>query len=97
MIYLTIDSPFILRDQFIQYSRDYFTPDEYEAIFDFYSELGEDYNLDVIGICSDLTWSTWDELREELNVESENEAIDILESYTTILNKGCDRVLYFVY
>lgn len=49
---MTINSEYRLQQIFAEYGRDYYSLDGYEFMLDFY---GEDFELDVIGICGDLT------------------------------------------
>jgi hypothetical protein len=53
---ITINSPSELREQFINYNRDNYSYEGYEALLDYYDK-SEDIELDVIAICCD-----WNEL-----------------------------------
>lgn len=97
MIYTTVDNQWQLRDEFIKLDRDYFTSEEYKAIFDYFNEGEEGYSLDVIAICCELTWSSWAELFERFNTQDKEEVVSLLSDYTYVLNFSEDRVLYFNY
>lgn len=49
---MTIDAS-IAKDFFKAYDRDYFTITALEAILDYYDEIGDDVEFDVIAICCD--------------------------------------------
>ena len=44
-----------LRKEFVDYNRDYYSVDGYEALLNFYDEIDENMELDVIAICGDCT------------------------------------------
>ena len=44
-----------LQKEFQEYDRDYYSLDGYEALLEFYDEIDEDMELDVIAICGDCT------------------------------------------
>lgn len=44
-----------LRKEFVDYNRDYYSLDGYEALLDFYDEINENMELDVIAICGECT------------------------------------------
>ena len=48
-------------DEFKRMDRDYFSYEGYEMLFNYYDEI-EDFELDVIAICSDITEYTAEEL-----------------------------------
>ena len=49
---ITVNDKYTLRNYFDRYDRDYYSEDGYDFMLDFY---GDDFELDVIGICGDLT------------------------------------------
>lgn len=55
---ITIDNGWELRERFKAYDRDYYSIYGYEALLDFYNEIDEDWELDVIAICGD--WTEYD-------------------------------------
>lgn len=44
-----------LREEFVKYNRDYYSVDGYEALLNFYDEIDENMELDVIAICGECT------------------------------------------
>ena len=44
-----------LRNKFADYERDYYSIDGYEALLNFYDEIDENMELDVIEICGECT------------------------------------------
>ena len=44
-----------LRKKFVAYERDYYSIDGYEALLNFYDEIDENMELDVIAICGECT------------------------------------------
>ena len=74
-----------LRNKFEAYGRyDQFSIDGYEAIIEYFEEIGENIELDVIGICCDLKELTPDNLTDEYSTYGET-AEEIAEalSYET--------------
>ena len=53
-----------LKEEFVNYERDYFSLDGYDALLNFYDEIDENMELDVISICGECTeygkYSTYD-------------------------------------
>lgn len=74
-----------LRNKFEAYGRyDQFSIDGYEAIIEYFEEIGENIELDVIGICCDFKELTPDNLKDEYSTYGET-AEEIAErlSYET--------------
>ena len=44
-----------LRKEFVDYDRDYYSLDGYDALLNFYDEIDENMELDVIAICGECT------------------------------------------
>ena len=44
-----------LRKKFVDYERDYYSIDGYEALLNFYDEIDENMEFDVIAICGECT------------------------------------------
>ena len=44
-----------LREEFINYNRDYYSLDGYDALLNFYDEIDENMEVDVIAICCECT------------------------------------------
>ena len=51
----TIFNGTYLREEFVKYNRDYFSADGYDALVNFYDEIDEDMEVDVIAICCECT------------------------------------------
>lgn len=51
----TIFNGTYLREEFVKYNRDYFSADGYDALVNFYDEIDENMELDVIAICGECT------------------------------------------
>ena len=51
----TIFNGTYLREEFVKYNRDYFSADGYDALLDFYDEIDENMEVDVIAICCECT------------------------------------------
>lgn len=70
-LFMTIDNEYGLQKIFADWDRDYYSPDGYKAILDYYNET--DSELDVIAICGSFTEYNIDELLcdyEETDFES---------------------------
>ena len=44
-----------LRKEFVDYNRDYYSLDGYEALLNFYDEIDENIEVDIISICGECT------------------------------------------
>lgn len=97
MIYISISSPSQLKEEFQAYNRDYYSLSQYEAMFDFFNSLGDDYELDVLGLCCDLNSSPWEELYEEFGTEDKDCILDQLSEQTAVLHYDDTDILYFAY
>lgn len=62
MIYKEIYNGVQLQDEFKRFDRDYYSPAAYDAMLEYMSETGEDFCLDVIGLCCKFTEYNEDEL-----------------------------------
>ena len=61
-----------LKDEFKSYGRDYYKIETYQAILDFYNECFEDtQELDVIGLCGDVSEGTYEEVQSDYDIESD--------------------------
>ena len=60
------------RDAFRAHDRqDQFSYEALELIFDYYEEMDEDMELDVIAICCDLSESTWLDVAEAYDIDTD--------------------------
>jgi hypothetical protein len=74
--------------EFVNYNRDYYTPEGYEALFDYLEELsnetGEPFELDVISIVCEFTeYNSFEEFKKDYdkieNLEELQERTFVLE------------------
>lgn len=94
MIYQTIDTVGQFVDAFYRAGRrDQFSYEAKQLLFDYYSELGEDVELDVIAICCD-----WAEIPiEYIERETGCEAIEELETNTLCYTLSNGNILYLAF
>jgi hypothetical protein len=86
MIYTTIDNASQFRDEFHRCGRG--TQFSYEALgllFDYFEELGEDIELDVIAICCDYSEDTPESIAQNYDID-----IDIDEDDDDITQQVVD-------
>lgn len=84
------------------YKRDNYSYEGYRFLFDYlesYSDdIGEDYRLDVIGICCDFYEYTLEEIKREYDIVSECETMDevvgILNDETIICGFNDDVIVF---
>ena len=70
MIYTTISNAYQFRDEFQQRGRDnQFSYEALGLLFDWFDELGEDVELDVIAICCDYSEETPQEIVDNYGIE----------------------------
>lgn len=80
MLVTTIDNGYQLGQLFKECGReDYFSYEGFDALYDYldeYSdEVGEDFKVDVIALCSDFTeYSGWEELYDNYSYSYNNES-----------------------
>lgn len=97
-----IDTAPKFRDEFRAYGRgDQFSYHALGALFDWYDNLGEDIELDVIAICCD--WGEYDDVLEacrELHPDQDwvdgatsDEMLEWLHDHFTVLQWGAGSVL----
>lgn len=88
------------RDAFIRMDRNVFSYKGYEALFDYLDNIGEDYELDVVALCGEFSELTYDEVRQnyDLNPEmSDDEVLDWLEDQTNVVYAWNSAVLFGVF
>jgi hypothetical protein len=96
---MTLDK-YDFRTAFESYNRaDNYTYYGLEIIFDAFEELDENYELDVIAICSDINEYTVDEFNREYHEEFEDidEIADYLSGQTWVLGTTSDTVIFQAY
>lgn len=52
MLYKTISNAYELKEEFEKYDRDHYSLDAYDAIIDYYDQLDQNHELDVVELCS---------------------------------------------
>jgi len=95
MIYTTIDNASQLRDMFRKYDRlENFTYEGTQVLFEYLDELGEDVELDVIGLCCDYYEMTFDDIVQNYSIDVPEDCDDLrqvvrdyLENETVILGE----------
>lgn len=91
MIYQTIDTVGQLRDAFLRANRsNQFSYDGLKALFDHLESMGEDLELDVIGLCCEYSEDDLETVLKDHGLDSFSE----LEQNTWAVMVGQDRVLY---
>ena len=83
MMYKTIDTARELRKEFIDYNRDYYSYEGYEAMLRYFDEVyPEGFELDIIAICCDFTEATEQQIRDNYNLNEEENVEDFLGDNT---------------
>jgi hypothetical protein len=88
MIYTTIDNASQFRDEFHRCGRG--TQFSYEALgllFDWFDELGEDIELDVIAICCDYSEDTPESIAQNYDIDIDEDDDDIAQQVVDYLEK----------
>jgi hypothetical protein len=86
MIYTTIDNASQFRDEFHRCDRG--TQFSYEALgllFDYFDELGEDIELDVIAICCDYSEDTPESIAQNYDIDIDEDDDDITQQVVDYL------------
>lgn len=99
MIYQEV-SVSMFRDAFIRMDRDVFSYDGYQALYDYLDDIGEDIELDVIGLCCDYSELSFDDVRQDYSLDSElsdDEVADWLNEQTSVVYAGDSSVLFAVF
>jgi hypothetical protein len=103
VLYNSINTANQLKKEFIDFNRDYYSYEACEAIIDYFDELGENVELDIIGLCGDFNEDTIDEIimhydidiKEEEN--KEEEVMNYLQDNTWAVKTTDDEILYIVF
>ena len=95
MIYTTISNAYQFRDEFQQRGRDnQFSYEALGLLFDWFDELGEDVELDVIAICCDYSEDTPESIAQNYDIDidiNENDdeitqqVVDYLEQHSAVV------------
>lgn len=103
-IKITIDSAEDLRERFIAYDRDNFTLDAYQSLIDYYDEVGEDLELDVIALCCDWSEADWKDIQSDYSNHEDladcdniDDFLEVLNNYTYAVKTTDDNILYIYF
>lgn len=80
--------------------RNVFSYNGYQALYDYLNDIGEGYELDVVALCGEFSELTYDEVRQnyDLNPEmSDDEVLDWLEDQTNVVYAWNSAVLFGVF
>jgi hypothetical protein len=91
MIYATIDNASQFRDEFHRCGRGtQFSYDALGLLFDYFEELGEDIELDVIAICCDYSEDTPESIAQNYDIDIDEDDDDITQQVVDYLeNHSC--------
>lgn len=85
-------SVYDFRDAFVRAGRkDQFSYDALGLIYDYLEEIDSDYDLDVIGLCCELSEETPEEIARNYSIDLENDGnelnnvLDYLHDETTVI------------
>ena len=94
MLVKTINSVSQLREEFINYDRDYYSYEGYEFIFNYYEDLVTNTELDVIAICGDFNELSFEEFINDysLELEEEEDQEEVISEYIEY-NGGSYQIL----
>ncbi len=81
MLHNTIDTAGELRNEFIKYDRDYYSMEAYQAMLEDMEEF--DIELDVIALCCDYNEEAEDDIRDEHNIDEDEDVMEYLNNHTT--------------
>ena len=93
-------------DEFKNTDKDYYSYEGYKALYDYYNEF-EDFNLDVIGVCCDVSEYTQEEIlkeysylldkddydKDDYDILYFDDLIQELHNHTTLINLENDSFL----
>lgn len=97
MLYKTIDTASQLRNEFISYNRDNYTYEAYGAIIEYFEELEDKTELDVIAICCDFIESDKDTIISDYDIDEDESVEDFLSNNTWAAKTISDHWLYRVF
>jgi len=80
---------------------DIFSYEAKQALFDYYEnyeeETGEKIELDVIAICCDWSEATEEEIRQDFNIDKDDDLLDYLNWNTQYINLDNGNILYLAF
>lgn len=80
--------------------RNVFSYAGYEALYDYLNDIGEDYELDVIALCGEFSELTYDEVKQDYQLDAElsdDKVVDWLCEQTSVIYVGNSSVLFGVF
>ena len=96
-------SVYDFRDAFIRAGRkDQFSYDALGLIYDYLEEIDSDYDLDVIGLCCELSEESPEEIARNYAIDLEddgnelNNVLDYLHDHTTVIGTTSAGVIVYV-
>lgn len=96
MIYQEV-SVSMFRDAFIRYDRNVFSYAGYEALFNYLESVDDWVELDVIALCCDYCELSFDEVKEDYQLDEELSDADVinwLEDQTSVVYVGDNTVMF---
>lgn len=99
MIYQQINIS-AFRDAFVHMDRDVFSYKGYQALYNWLNDMGQDIELDVIGLCCDYSELSFDEVKEDYQLDPElsnDEVVGWLSEQTNVVFVGDSSVLFGVF
>lgn len=97
MIYQQINIS-AFRDAFIRMDRNVFSYKGYQALYDWLNDMGEDIELDVIALCCEFVELTYDEIRQDYQLDkelSDDEIVEWLCEQTSVMIYADDNAVMF--
>lgn len=96
MLVIKIETANELRNEFIKYDRDNFSYEGYEAIINFFDNF-EDTELDVIAIDCEFVEANEEDIRNDYNIEEDEDVMEYLEKNTYAVKLSNDKILYVAF
>lgn len=89
------------RNAFVRMDRDVFSYKGYQALYNWLDNLEGDYELDVIALCCEFVELTYDEIRQDYQLDeglSNDEIVEWLcEQTSVMIYAGAESVLFAVF
>lgn len=90
-----------LKHEFERYGRDYFSYTACDYILDYFEDIGENVELDIIALCCDFTEETaeyikdnYSNIEEIAKADDIDELLDALSNYTWCVETEDNNILY---
>ena len=85
MLYTVIDTAEQLQTAFAKMHRDHYCKETYEGLVDYFEEVGDNQELDVIAICCDLHEMPEGDIRSAYGLSDGEDIEEYLQENTSIL------------